>query len=94
MWDHGMVLGPGLIWGAFLWVLVLAGIGLLVFAAIRATQGSRRPPPPPPAGPPVPPPVGPPPVGSTARQILEERFARGEIDAEEFSERLRVLEGR
>jgi putative membrane protein len=28
-----------------------------------------------------------------ARSILQERFARGEIDAEEYEERLRVLEG-
>jgi putative membrane protein len=29
--------------------------------------------------------------GSSARRILEERFARGEIDAEEFRSRLDVL---
>ena len=28
------------------------------------------------------------------RNILDERFARGEIDQEEYSKRLRVLEGR
>lgn len=31
--------------------------------------------------------------GSSARAILEERFARGEIDEKEFSERKRALEG-
>jgi putative membrane protein len=30
---------------------------------------------------------------SSARRILEERFARGEIDAEEFRSRLAALEG-
>jgi putative membrane protein len=30
--------------------------------------------------------------GTSARQILEERFARGEIDTEEFDTRLRALE--
>lgn len=30
--------------------------------------------------------------GSTARRLLEERFARGEISVEEFEERRRVLE--
>lgn len=30
---------------------------------------------------------------SEPRRILEERFARGEIDAEEFEERRRLLEG-
>ncbi|MGH2653341.1 MAG: SHOCT domain-containing protein [Actinomycetota bacterium] len=29
---------------------------------------------------------------SSARQILEERFARGEIDTEEFERRVRALE--
>lgn len=30
--------------------------------------------------------------GSTARAILEERFARGEIDQDEFEQRRRALE--
>lgn len=33
------------------------------------------------------------PRGSSARTILEERFARGEIDRDEFEERRRILEG-
>ena len=32
-------------------------------------------------------------AGGTARAILEERYARGEIDTEEFSERLSHLAG-
>lgn len=32
------------------------------------------------------------PRDSSARTILEERFARGEIDRDEFEERLRTLE--
>ncbi|MGH2660123.1 MAG: SHOCT domain-containing protein [Actinomycetota bacterium] len=32
--------------------------------------------------------------GSTALAILEERFARGEIDRQEFDERRAVLQGR
>jgi putative membrane protein len=31
--------------------------------------------------------------GSSARRMLEERFARGEIDAEEFRSRLAALQG-
>lgn len=31
---------------------------------------------------------------SGARRVLEERFARGEIDADEFRSRLATLEGR
>ena len=34
-----------------------------------------------------------PPERSSARAILEERFARGEIDKEEFEERQRLLSG-
>ncbi|KXF50144.1 hypothetical protein AXA44_21435 [Rhodococcus sp. SC4] len=35
-----------------------------------------------------------PPAGQArAREILEERFARGEIDAEEFGDRRRMLDG-
>jgi len=36
---------------------------------------------------------GQPAAGAAAGQILEERFARGEISAEEFAERRRILEG-
>jgi putative membrane protein len=32
-------------------------------------------------------------AGHDARRILEERFARGEIDAEEFQRRLQILGG-
>ena len=32
-------------------------------------------------------------AGTSADKILEERFARGEISAEEFAERRKILEG-
>lgn len=34
------------------------------------------------------------PPGPDARQVLDERFARGEIDPDEYAARRRVLEGR
>lgn len=34
------------------------------------------------------------PAGPDARQVLDERFARGEIDPDEYATRRRVLEGR
>jgi len=83
MWGYGQ--GAG--W--WIWaVLLLLGIALLVWVAVRAfgggigggTDRSRGH-------------EGPP--SSTARQILDERFARGELTAEQYREQLRVLgEGR
>lgn len=81
MWgDYGM--GWGLSW---LWlILVLVGIGLLIYVAIRCGTRSRS--------------------AETDRDghagaprrepraILEERYARGEIDSDEFTERMRRLD--
>ncbi|RZL79982.1 MAG: SHOCT domain-containing protein [Rhodococcus sp. (in: high G+C Gram-positive bacteria)] len=78
--------------GAWVWVfgaLLMTGLVLLVVVggllAYRATSRpdsnitGRRPAPP---------------VGQTrALEILDERFARGEIDAEEFHDRRRTLDG-
>ena len=92
MWGYGQ--GPG--W--WIWaVLLLLGIALLVWVAVRAFRGgidgrgtarggtgTRRSQ----AGPPGT-------MPSTARQILDERFARGELTADQYREQLRVLgEGR
>lgn len=38
-------------------------------------------------------PVNPPKAGPTARDVLAERFARGEIDAEQYRQRLATLDG-
>ena len=58
-------------------VLVVAGIIAVVWALTRASSTSR-------------------PHGSSgqerARQILQERFARGEITEQELRERMRVLD--
>lgn len=87
MWGYGQ--GPG--W--WIWaVLLLLGIALLVWVTVRAFRGgisgggtgtrSDQ------AGPPGT-------MPSTARQILDERFARGELTADQYREQLRVLgEGR
>lgn len=80
MWHDGWQWG----WGGYLamvlmMVLFWGAVVLLVVWAIkqfRPEGGSR----------PAPPPPGPDPV-----RILEERFARGEIDAEEFEQRREVL---
>ena len=68
------------IWG----ILLLLGIALLVVLAVRVFAGG----------------IGSRggqdgPRASAARQILDERFARGELTAEQYREQLRVLgEGR
>jgi putative membrane protein len=66
-------------WWMALWmVLFWAGLILLVVWAVRAASGE-----------------GSGRAGrSRALQILEERFARGEIDRDEFEERRSVLDGR
>lgn len=66
----------GLIW--LLGLLLLVGIALLVLVAVRLFAGGGdhgR--------------VGP--SGYGAREILDERFAKGELTAEQYREQLRVL---
>ncbi len=86
MWGHGYDgmmdgAGFGVMWA--LWLLILVGIAVLVFVVVRLTSQSREGGKPP-SGPPT----------SSAREILEERYARGEIDTEEFTERVKNLSGR
>lgn len=79
-YDHMMWNGGWAHWimGPFMMILF---VGLLVFAVVAVIRW-----------------LGPPEQrgrqagGSSARAILEERFARGEIDEKEFSERKRALE--
>ncbi|MBP2216870.1 SHOCT domain-containing protein [Arthrobacter sp. CAN_C5] len=84
MWDYGQ--GSAWMW---LWsVLLLGGIVLLVLLAVKVVgNGSRfgyasRDA----SG------LGGPPRGrSSAHQILDERFAKGELTADEYREHLKVL---
>lgn len=85
MWGYGQ--GMGWMW---LWALLLIiGIALLVFLAVRVFGGGVRNGygPPGPQGPGGPPLAG----GSRARQILDERFARGELTADQYREHFKVL---
>ncbi|TPV52531.1 SHOCT domain-containing protein [Pseudarthrobacter phenanthrenivorans] len=87
MWGYGQ--GMGMMW---LWSLLLViGIALLVLLAVWAARGGIQGRPGdggrggnyPPAG------------GSRAREILDERFARGELTEDQYRDHLRVLnEGR
>jgi putative membrane protein len=79
-----MGMGAGMGWGWLFGLLLLAGIVALIVLIVRLTaDGSRR-------------------SGSTqeqdagrqrARAILDERYARGEIDTAEYEERLRTMRG-
>ena len=87
MWDGGMGWSMGWMW--VFWLLLVVGTGLVVFVLVKALSGSpgrtsRQ-------GGSAPPPTG---VGpQQAREILDERYARGEIDTQEYQERRRALEG-
>ena len=90
MWGNGM--GGGMGWGLLFWLLLIVGLVVLVFVLVKALTGgpgggsgggTRQ-------GGTAPPPTGAGP--SRSREILEERYARGEISTEEYRERLRTLE--
>jgi putative membrane protein len=82
--------GWGMGWGWLFFLLLLAGVVLLVVAVVRLLSGEGRGSKRGPGGT-----HGPAHGVDRAREILDERYARGEIDAAEYQERLRVLrEGR
>ena len=79
-----MMMGNGFGWMWLFGLLVLVGIVLLIIVAVRALGGgiSRG------TGTTTP-------GRSTARDVLDERYARGELSTDEYHERLRTLdEGR
>ena len=79
--------GMGMGWMWIVWPVVILGVVLLVVFLVRSsgsssTGGGAAPPPPPERS------------GRTrAQEILDERYARGEISEEEYQERLRNLRG-
>ena len=69
----------GMIFGPFMMILFVAAVVFLVVVALRWLGAGHGPT----RGP----------DGKAALDILEERFARGEIDRDEFEERRRTLRG-
>lgn len=91
MWDGTGGMGMGT-WGVLMvifWTLFLALIVVGIVLVVRATSpGSGGTAPPAHSAPGAYPAY---PAGSRAHQILDERFARGEIDEEEYRRRKDVL---
>lgn len=84
MWGYGQGMGWMWLWGP----LMLMGIAGLVLLGTRMVNGGvgRRYVPGSPQEP------GGPPLGrSRARQILDERFAKGDLTEEQYREHLKVL---
>ena len=84
MWGYGFNTG----WMWLFWTLSLVVIGLIVFVVVWAVNGG--------AGREVRSDhtgqLQRPPGRSTSRQILDERYAKGELTADEYREHLRVLD--
>lgn len=72
----GSVMGWMWIWP----VLIVAGLLMIGYVVVRLVQGGRSPSP-----------TGTGPADSAARRILDERFARGEIDEDEYRQRRKLL---
>lgn len=78
--------GTGMGWGWMFGALVMVGVVLLVILAVRAIGGGVS------SRPSAPGPTADSPSGhGRAREVLDERYARGELTTEEYQERLRVL---
>jgi len=83
MWDGGWSMG-WMFLGPLMMILFVAAIVVLVVVALRWLTGGGQG-----GGHAAPPPAA---SGRAPLDILKERFARGEIDEEEFKRRRRILE--
>lgn len=70
----------GMLWGWLFLAVLVVGVVFLVMALVRGWGGPK---------------VEPRPAGrSRAHEILDERYARGEIDTAEYEDRLQQLRAR
>ena len=81
-----MGLGGGMGWMWVFWLLVLVGLALVAVVVVRVVGGGVT------RGPGAAPGAGGPTLGR-AREVLDERYARGELTTDEYRERLRALGG-
>lgn len=90
MWGNGWGNGWGAAGGALMAVVMLAVLALIIVGIVLLVRGLTRhdysQPGPPQGTPPAP-------RSSNALQVLEERYARGEIQREEFLQRKQDLLG-
>lgn len=77
-WMHGGGYWLGMGLHGVFWLVLIAAVVVGIVWAVRSTGRSQD---------------TPPRGGSSARQILDERYARGEIDREEYQARRKDLEG-
>ena len=77
--------GSGMGWGWIFWLLMLVGIVLVIVVVVRAVGGGR-------SDPDFTRATGGQSGRSRAREMLDERYARGELTTEEFRERLAAME--
>ena len=96
-WGHGMDMwgdgGGHYAWMGVWWLFVIVGIGVLVYLVVRSSSSKTDTP----AASAVAAPGAVAQGGaavSSARVILEERLARGEISADEFRELVSVIEAK
>lgn len=80
MWGWGHMGAWGMVWGWLLMAMLLAGLIVLVVLLVRMPGGrdSRS--------------IPRPSARGRARELLDERYARGEIDSAEYDERRRRLD--
>lgn len=78
-WGWGWTWGLGMIHGLLWWVFVILGIVLLLRLLARGSGGSSAPP------------ASPHPPAETALDILKKRYARGEINKDEFEQKKRDI---